>query len=706
MSERPLAYRVTRRRSRPSEVHALIGKTVSHYRILELLGEGGMGVVYRAEDTRLGRTVALKFLPTGLTSDPKAKERFVLEARAASSLNHPNICTIHDIDETEDGQMFMCMACYDGETVKETLERGPLPIPQALDIALAVARGLGCAHERGIVHRDIKSANILTTEDGHVTILDFGLAKLKGQADLTTPGTTLGTVTYMSPEQARGEPVDERTDIWALGVVLHEMIAGRPPFDGEHPQAIIRAVLNDAARPLRDACPDAPDELERIISKALAKRPDDRYPSAAAFIEDLEPVRESLRTGSTGPRPSEARPRPSVAVLPFTNMSADPEQEYFCDGMAEEIINVLARLEGLRVVARTSAFAFKDEKLDVREVGRRLDVESVLEGGVRKAGSRVRITAQLISVDDGFHLWSERYDRELMDVFAIQDEIAGAIVDRLKGELLGPDRDALSGHRTRDIEAYTLYLKGRHHWNRRIPAAVEKARECFLQAIERDPDYADAYVGLADSWVVLENFRAVEPEEAFREAAAAVARALAIDGTLAEAYATRGWLKMVAEWDWAGAESDLRRAIELNPSYPSARQWYAVYLLVVGRSSEAIEESRRAEELDPLSPIIGTIVANLLENAGRNEESLAQYNKVLAMDPSFSIARLGLAGSRIRNGDLEGGLAEIEKVVRGAGLDRWRHPAIGRSTRCSVRPTAHSTGWSDRSRGRRCRSSI
>ncbi len=653
----------------------MIGKTISHYRILEKLGEGGMGVVYKAEDLKLKRTVALKFLPAMLTGDSEARERFTLEAQAASSLNHPNICTIHEIDDTDDGGMFICMACYEGETLKERLVLEPLEIKEALDIALQMIRGLGKAHERGIVHRDIKSANIFITEDGHVRILDFGLAKLLGQSDLTTPGTTLGTVTYMSPEQARGKPVDQRTDIWALGVLLYEMVAGRPPFAGEHPQAVIRAILNDEPAPLAEAAA-APPELGPIVGRALAKDPRERYQSTIDLLSDLGSLRESLRTGSSARMKAQAEPQPSIAVLPFTNMSADPEQEYFCDGMAEEIINALANLEGLRVVARTSAFALKEAKLDVRDVGEKLGVGTVLEGSVRKAGNRLRITAQLVSISDGCHLWSERYDREMEDVFAIQDDISLAIVDKLKVRLLGGDNLTATGRRTQDLEAYALYLKGRFYWNKRNPQDVRRGLKCFRQAIERDPSYAAAYVGVADCNLALRNQPELETAEAFHEVDAAIKKALALDENLAEAHASLAWVKMERDWDWDGAEEEFRRAIQLNPGHATARQWHATYLNVIGRPNEALTESRRAQELDPLSPMIGVKVGNKLRALGRHDEAITQYNSVLEIDPLFSFAHIGLAGAHVAKGEYEEAIAEIERGISCPGPEGWRDLAL------------------------------
>jgi serine/threonine protein kinase len=483
----------------------MIGKTISHYKILEKLGEGGMGVVYKAEDTKLKRTVALKFLPSELTRNAAAKDRFVREAQAASALDHPNICTIYEIDETDDGQMFIAMAFYMGTTVQRKIESGPLEPSEALDIAIQVAQGLSKAHEMSIAHRDIKPANLMITGDGVVKIVDFGLAKLAGRAKLNGAGTILGTVAYISPEQAHGEEIDHRTDIWSLGVVLYEMICGQLPFKGEYEQAVIYSITNEEPEPLTRLRPDIPIELEKIVNKALAKRSDLRYQVAFEILNDLRKFKKEFE--STKEKPSSTKHRSSIAVLPFINLSADPEQNYFCDGVAEEIINSLTHLEGLRVVARTSAFSFRGREIDIREIGNKLNVETLLEGSVRKAGSQVRITAQLVNVADGYHIWSERYDRNIgelccpEDIFAIQDEISLAIVDNLKVKLFGKEKAKLMKRHTEDVDAYSLYLKGRYFWNKRTEESLGKAVKHFEQALERDSGYARAYAGLSDSYI-------------------------------------------------------------------------------------------------------------------------------------------------------------------------------------------------------------
>jgi serine/threonine protein kinase/tetratricopeptide (TPR) repeat protein len=647
------------------------------YRIIEELGRGGMGVVYKAEDTKLRRNVALKLLPPDLTRNREAKERFIHEAQTASVLDHPNICTIHEIDENDDGQMFISMACYQGETLKKRIGHGPLDLGEIVEIALQVLRGLAKAHAKGIVHRDIKPANIMISDDGIVSIMDFGLAKLADQTRLTRTGTTVGTVAYMSPEQAQGQEVDQRADIWSFGVVLYEMITGQLPFKGGREQAMIYSILNVEPEPVAGIRTGVPAELATLVSKTLSKTLDSRYQKTADVLADLTKIGKSLNlhnmTGGDSPRGVHS----SIAVLPFVTLSADPEQDYFCDGMAEEIINALTHVEDLRVVARTSSFAFKGKHLDIREIGRKLNVETVLEGSVRKAGNRLRITAQLVKADDGYHLWSERYDREMEDVFAIQDEISLAIVENLKIKLLGRQKTNLTKRHTDNIDAYTLYLKGRYFWNKRTEKGLKKGIEYFKRAIKLDPEYAVAYTGLADSYNLLSAYSIASPGESIPKAKAAATKALEIDADLAEGHECLGHVSMLYDWNWEDAQREFRRAIELNPNYATAHQRHGILLTAMGRMDEALAEIKRAQELDPLSLIINTDVGLFSFLEHRYGEAADQCRKPLEMDPNFAVAHFALGLACEQMGKHDEAAEEFQEAINLSGGNPIYISALG-----------------------------
>jgi len=470
----------------------------------------------------------------------------------------------------------------------------------------------------------------------------------------------------MSPEQARGEEVDHRTDIWALGVVLYEMLTGQMPFKGEHDQAVIYSILNTYPQPISGLRSELPMELERMVNQAMAKSIEERYSQINDMLIDLRSLKNGLESGVTKTIVAKTKPPPSIAVLPFTNLSADKEQEYFCDGMAEEIINALTHVEGLHVVARTSAFSFRGKEADIREIGRKLNVSTLLEGSVRKAGSRLRITAQLINVADGYHLWSERYDRDIDelccpgDIFAIQDEISLAVVDKLKVKLLGGEKSKILKHHTEDLDAYNLYLKGRYFWSKRTEESLAKSMECFNQAIERDPGYALAYAGLADSYVTLQDYASVSPKVTLPKAKEAAHKALEIDSTLAEAHNALAQV-MFREWDWEGAEREHKRAIELNPNYASAHHWYALLLVYTARFDEAIAEMKKAWELDPLSLIINRNLGLVLYFARRYDQAVEQLQKTLEMDPTFSLAHATLGLAYLQKSMYQEALVELQK---------------------------------------------
>jgi serine/threonine protein kinase/Flp pilus assembly protein TadD len=644
----------------------MIGQTISHYNILEKLGEGGMGVVYKAEDTRLKRTVALKFL-SPLISDAKARKRFIHEAQAASSLEHPNICSIHEIDETPEGRMFIVMPCYEGETLRAKIERGPMKLGEAVDIAKQVASGLSRAHEKEIVHRDIKPGNIFITSDGLAKVVDFGLAKLTGRTKLTKTGTTPGTVAYMSPEQFKGGDVDQRSDIWALGVVLYEMITGEMPFRGDVEQAMMYSIMNESPKPAPSVRPDVPDDVERLIEKALSKDPSDRYQTSTELIVALRSLLQRLEIKGGLTRSDDAKLLPSIAVLPFTNMSPDPENQYFGDGLTEELINAFAQIEGLRVAARTSTFRFRGEGIDVREVGERLNVGTVLEGSVRKAGNRLRVTAQLINIADGYHLWSKRFDREMKDIFDIQDEIARAIVDQLRVKLVGPKDQALVSCGTENLEAYTAFLEGRYYLHSLTPDGWAKSLALLRKSIEFDPLFALPHVWLSDYYQSLGWWGGCPPNEVMPKSRVAAERAIELDDKLGIPHAALAVILWSYEWDFRGAEREFRRALELDPTEAFSRMRYALFLSCQGRKEETIAEARLALRLEPLDGLLAAWVASTLIGAEAIEEAIDTILKALDMEQDHWQLHLFLGFAYLHTLREEDAATALEEAVNLSG---------------------------------------
>lgn len=632
------------------------GSMVQHYRIVELIGAGGMGEVYLADDTRLERRVALKFLPRHSADDPEVRARFVREARSAARLNHPNIVTIHEVGEIG-GRPFIAMEYVEGETLHQAVQAGTLSIERTADLMRQCAEGLAEAHEKGVVHRDIKPGNIVIDRSGRARLLDFGLAAMPGSDRVTRPGVTLGTFAYMAPEQARGEDCDARADLFSLGVVWYELLTGVSPFARDHAAATLHAVIeHDPPPPERDGIP-IPEATWVVLQRLITKDPDDRISSARELLAKLK--------SESSVKPVATQAQPSIAVLPLANMSEDPSQEHFCDGIAEDIINDLTRQPGLRVVARTSAFAFKGKNEDMRVIGRRLNVGAILEGSVRKAGDRIRVTAQLINVADGFHLWSERYDRRINDIFAIQDDIARNVVDKLVGILLPSESHTRA--RPIDFEAYELYSRGRHHLSRRNNAGFVAALECFRGAVERQPDYVRGYVGIADAHFLQYAYDLVEPRDAIARARASLLKALEIDANIAEAYATLGGILTFHDWAWSEAEEAFKKSLTLNPGYAVGHQWYGELLAICGRFDEAEAQFSRARELDPLADIVLIMHGVTLYIGGRTREGMALFEKAIAMGSQNENAFCWLGLTQLEFGMKDEAMASMRRAREVSG---------------------------------------
>jgi len=634
------------------------------YRLEEELGQGGMAVVFRADDVRHGRKVAVKVLRPELASEIGAG-RFLREIRLAAGLTHSHILPLYDSGEA-DGLLFYVMPYIEGESLRQRLQRQrQLPLDEAVDVTLAVASALGYAHRHDILHRDIKPENILMNE-GVALVADFGIGKALSAAGnsgtLTRTGTAVGTPAYMSPEQASGEvEVDERSDLYSLGCVAYEMLAGEPPFTGATPQAVI-AKRFMGPPPRLGVLRDVPDALDQAVARALARAPVDRFTSMTEFADA---VRAAARAGPRAAAPATASTERSIAVLPFTNLSADPENEYFADGMTEEIISALVKVEGLQVASRTSSFAFKGKVLDVREIGDKLGVGTVLEGSVRKAGNRIRVTAQLINVDNGYHLWSETYDRRLEDVFAIQDEISRAIVEALKGQLV--PAAALVVPVTENLEAYTLYLKGQFFRSKFTEPDLRKAQELYAQALEQDPGYAKAYAGIADSWMNLADDW-LSPAEAYPRARVAAERAVELDPSLAEARTALGKILGWHEWDFAAAERELRRALAEHANYADAHFGLGSVLPAAGRTTEAVAAMRQALALDPLSALYSRWLARMLIFNGEYDEAIALTQRTLELDRNYSRAYLDMGNAYMAQGKADKALAAYRQgqIIEGS----------------------------------------
>jgi serine/threonine-protein kinase len=653
----------------------VIGKTVSRYRVIDVLGTGGMGVVYRAEDSRLGRPVALKFVSSGLAQDPIALRQFEREARTASSISHPNICTIYEIDEW-DGQPFMAMELLRGRTVKQALATSRFDLKTLVGVATEIASALGAAHDQGVLHRDVKPANIFLTEQGQAKLLDFGLAKRMSLVEFdaapstgfTAVGRILGTANYMSPERLRGRELDARSDLFSLGAVLYEMITRRHAFDGGSPIEIIEAILHKEPPPLDESLGAWPRSLLQMIAKLLEKNPDDRFQSAAALSTALVVLQQEIASGNapmvTG-SPEGSRPRASIAVLPFRILGTEADLEYFADGLAEDLITALAKIDRLKVAARASAFTFKGRNIELREIGARLKVDTVLYGTVRRAGNRLRVVCRLTSVADGYQIWSETYDREVADDFTLQDEIAKSIVEKLKIEWVARLQSAR--RYTDNRESYHHCLRGRFYWSKRYEGGLKRALEEFQAAIGHDSQNALAYSGLADVFAFLGLYSLMPPRAAFEKAKAAADTALAIDETLPEVHTSLGLIALSAEWNWPRAEAAFMRAIELDRAQALAHLYYAWLLALSDRRTEASIAIKRAQDVDPLSPLVNSGAGWMYFLMRDYDRAITECQKCVEVDPNFLVGLYVMAMAFTRQHRYDEALSLITHVTELSG---------------------------------------
>ena len=648
----------------------VVGGMISHYRIIEKLAEGGMGALYLAEDIRLKRRVVLKFLLARALQNSTVRERFIREARAAALLDHPNICPVFEIDEVGEGsdrQTFISMPYIQGGSLKEKLLEKPLPISDVINIIIQIGSGLARAHAHGIVHRDIKPANIMMTTEDIPKIVDFGLAMIVNPTDgmemtaLTQEGAVSGTLLYMSPEQARGTKVDHRSDIWSLGVLAYEAATGKHPFQAVAPHAFLNAMVNDHPESIASLRPEAPQELDWVVRRAMAKFPDQRYPQIEEMVSELQAIQKvGQRRGPVAAFGSTEEAPRSIAVLPFRDMSPGRDQGYFCEGIAEEIINALMQVKGLQVASRGSSFQF-DKAYDVRDIGQRLKVEQVTEGSLRRSGNRLRITAQLTNTSDGYQVWSERFDRDADDIFEIQDEISMGILKKVKPDVAedqGPVR-----RYTDNIEAYNLYLKGRYYWNHRVPDAIRKSIQVYKQALDLDPNYALAYCGLADCYLVPGYYGSQLPGQVMPLAKAAAERALAIDPNLVEAHTSLGMTASLYDYDWPKAEHHFGVALRDNPDYALAHMWHALFFLVpVGQLTEAVTEARRAQQLDPITSTINVVAGACLFFNREYDRAVEELERALEMDSTAVIGHYFLGRAYWECGQQDKSMEEMQKA--------------------------------------------
>lgn len=687
----------------------MIGKKISHYKIIERLGQGGMGVVYKAEDVKLRRPVALKFLPSDLTRDKEANQRFIYEAQNASALDHQNVCTIYEIEESDDGQMFIAMAHYEGETLKEKIDSHPegMPLEKAIDIAIQIAEGLEKVHKHEIVHRDIKPANIMITQDNQVKIVDFGLAKLATSIKTPGVGRSIGTPAYSSPEQVRGETIDHRTDIWSLGVVLYEMVTGQLPFKGDYEHEMVYSIMNDELPAVSGLPTGVSPALKAMINRSLAKNPENRYQSVAELLGDLRSIQTQIKSGISDihlvarvqgrrkriisysiaillllliaiglyfkPGTKQDNWLASIAVLPLDNLSNDPEQEYFTDGMTDALITELAKISALRVISRASVMHYKGSNKTMPEIAKELNVDAVVEGSVLRVGERVQITAQLIQTQPEQHLWAQTYDRHLRDILSLHTDLARTIANQVNVKLTPGEQIRLTNVDIIDPDAYHAYLLGRYHQNKQgTSEEIWRCLDYFQEAINKDSSYAVAYTGLADAYSFLGCFGYLTPKDAFAKAKTAALKALEMDDQLAEAHTSLGFILLHHEWDWVGAKAELERAIELRPGYALAHHLYADYCGAQKRFNEALKHRKISIQFDPLSVHQYTNFGWSYHSSHQYDEAIAQYQRAIEMDPGTIASHYLLGQVYALKGMYQEAIEEHKKAVNQSG----NHPAV------------------------------